>query len=84
MTLKTNFQIVVRVFIELRNKGASLSARDLDVLENWEKLGIDPNFICKVMYEMYTECEKKDIPFPKSFLKISKKVDTIIAKIKEI
>lgn len=80
----SNFQNVVKVFIELRHKGLSLSAADLYILEQWESGKIDPDFICQVMLEMFAECQKKSKGFPKSFVKINKRVNHIIAKMKDV
>jgi len=83
-TSPANYQAVVQVFIELRSKGVSLSAQDLDILEKWESRGITPRFICDVLFEIYKERERKNIQFPKSLNPISKRVDKIISKMREV
>lgn len=81
---KEDFQTVIRIFLEFRNKGASLSASDLSVLEEWEYHSVQPQFICHVMREMFLECQNKNKPFPKSLGKISKRIDNITKKMKEV
>lgn len=77
------YDIVAKVFIELRNKGVSLSALDLDILNQWETNSLDPQFICQVMGDVYRECQKKDKPFPKTLLHIAQRVDKILLKMRE-
>ena len=79
-----NFQTVVRVFIELRDKGTSLSGADLNVLDEWESQSIQPEFICKVMREIFLDCKEKNKPFPKNLTKISKNVMKIIKKMQDV
>lgn len=78
------YDFVTKVFIELRNKGVSLSSIDLEILNQWEARSLDPKFICQIMTEMYLENKKKYKPFPSSLGPIAHRIDKVLNKMKEI
>lgn len=77
-----SYNTVSKVFIALRNKGVSLTAFDLDVLNQWEKNSIDPNFICRVMCDISTEYQKSGKDFPKTLALIAYRIDKILVKMR--
>lgn len=79
----SSYDIVVKVFIEFRNKGVSLSSLDLDTLEKWEKRSLDPQFLCQVMTTLYQENKINGKPFPKSLSNVAYHVDKILLKMKD-
>lgn len=76
------FDIVVKMFIEFRNRGVSLSALDLDILNQWENNSLSPQFICQVMLDMYAESQKNGKKFPVSFLRIAHRIEKILIKMR--
>lgn len=79
-----NYDLVIKVFIEFRNKGVSLSAVDLDIVRQWEEKHLDPKFICQIMTEIYLENQKKSKSFPTSLRSIGHHIDKILNKMKEV
>lgn len=77
------YDIVAKVFIELRSKGVSLSAWDLDILNQWEKNSIDPNFVCRVMCDISAECQKSGKAFPTTLTRIAYRIDKILVKMRQ-
>ncbi|APJ04642.1 hypothetical protein [Silvanigrella aquatica] len=77
------YSLVVELFLELRGKGISLSAVDLDILNAWEESGIKPDFIVQTMLEYAEDCKIKSKTFPTTLLPLSKKVRSILIKTSE-
>lgn len=78
-----NYDLVAKFFIELRNKGVSLSAVDLDILTQWERNAFDPKFICQIMTGIYLENQKKGKKFPTSLRPIAQHINKVLNKMKE-
>jgi len=78
-----NYDVVTKIFIEFRNKGVSLSSIDMDILNSWEQNGLDPNFICQIMTELYLDGKKKSRTFPTSLRPIDQHINKVLIKMKE-
>lgn len=62
---------LAHLFIELRGRGLSLSASDIDFIAAWEMEQIDPEFIAKTMLNIADECREKAVSFPASLKSIN-------------
>jgi hypothetical protein len=83
-SLPTEYSDLIHLFFHLRVSGMSLSSVDLEILSFWEKEGIKPEFIAKVMFEMKDECQEKGKIFPVTLVPISRKVNRILLKMREL
>lgn len=81
--MPTQFCELIHLFIDLRGRGLSLSTFDLDILNAWEKDGLNVEFIAKTMYEIAYECKEKNQNFPNTLLPISRKLNKILLKMRE-
>lgn len=81
--LPTEYSDLMHLFFNLRASGMSLSSADLEILNFWEKEGIKPEFIAKVMLEMEEECRNKGKIYPRTFVPISRKVNLVLSKMRE-
>lgn len=80
----TSYVDIVHMFLELRGQGASLSASDVELLRDWEEIGVPADLICMVLLETREECERKKKHFPLSFRPISRKINQILLKQRDV
>lgn len=78
-----SFQALIHLYLELREKGLSLSAADLDIVKTWQSMGLNPEFVAYVMLDYAQECKKKSKPFPTSLVPIARKIRAVLIKSKE-
>lgn len=76
--LPSEFSGLVQLFIELRGRGLSLSAQDLEHLQHWQSLGIAAETIAKVMLDMAVECREKQSVFPSSLASVGRRVKKVV------
>ena len=57
---------VVHLFLELRERGGTLSAHDLATLCRWQEQQINPEAVAEKMRELYTSCQARQKAFPAS------------------
>jgi GNAT superfamily N-acetyltransferase len=55
---------VTNRFLEYRGHGATLSSKDLQVLEEWHRLGITPKALATAMDELRERCYQRGTQFP--------------------
>ncbi len=81
--MPTDYKDIINLFIELRARGISLSAFDLEILERWSLSNINPILISKVMIELQEECLAKKKNFPNTLEPISRQVNKVLIKMRE-
>jgi len=57
---------VVHLFLELRERGGTLSAHDLATLCRWQEQQISPEAVAEKMRQLYTNCQARQKAFPAS------------------
>jgi hypothetical protein len=57
---------VVHLFLELRERGGTLSAHDLATLCRWQEQQISPEAVAEKMRQLYTNCLARQKAFPAS------------------
>lgn len=82
--MPTEYSDLVNLFVDLRGRGVSLSTIDLDILQSWQKNDLSAHFIAKVMIEIADDCKIKKKHFPNSLEAISKKINKILLKMREV
>ncbi len=65
-TSNVGFSYLLQTFLELREKGSSVSAADLDCLRRWQAEGLSPQKLAEEMQALKRECLKRDEEFPKT------------------
>ena len=74
----SSYAALADFFLSLRGQGISLASADLEVLEKWDRCGVDPVFVARVMEEMQKECLDKSKPFPKHLAPIARRVNSLL------
>ncbi|MBX9703785.1 MAG: hypothetical protein K2X39_06495 [Silvanigrellaceae bacterium] len=74
----SDFSTVLHLFLELRNKGISLSAIDIEVVEKWQNLGLEPEFIVTTMLSIAQEYKEKGKLFPSTLSAVDHFIQTLL------
>ena len=72
------------LFLELRGRGMSLSAADLETILDWQQRKIPPDFIADVMLQMAEDCEMQGLYFPATMSSISRRVQQVLRSLSEL
>ena len=70
----SDYSRISHAFVELRGKGLSLCAADLDVLRSWRDMRLPPSAILELMFALSQECDEAGKGFPLTLKAIDTRV----------
>ncbi|MCA2961078.1 MAG: hypothetical protein IOD12_12560 [Silvanigrellales bacterium] len=70
----SDYSRIAHAFIELRGKGLSLAAADLEVLRSWRERSIPPVALVELLFAIAQECENEGKGYPLSLRAIDTRV----------
>lgn len=70
----SDYSRIAHAFVELRGKGLSLSAADLEVLRSWRERAVPPVALLELLFALAEECEQEGKGFPLSLKSIDTRV----------
>jgi len=70
----SDYSRISHAFVELRGKGLSLSAADLNVLRAWRDMYLPPSAILELMFALSQECDDGGTGFPLTLKAIDTRV----------
>lgn len=73
-----DYSALVHLFIELRGRGMSLSAADLEVVQSWKRLAIPPDIIAEVFHDAAHECTRRGTVFPSNLAPLARRVQQVL------
>ncbi len=77
------FTFVIEYYLRCRSRGSSLSTQEMEYFESLQQVGLKPQILASIFYEIENDCKRRGASFPRSFATIQKKINATIQKLKE-